>query len=546
MAAEVRVGAMERAGKGAWRATMLGAGLALATLIGLGDDTARAAGGGAAADGPVVRIAGGLVVGAASDGVEVYRALPYAAAPVGDLRWRPPQPAPAWRGVRAATRAGNICLQPAHSKIAGTQSEDCLTLDVFTAARGKARPAPVLVWIHGGGFTEGTGQAPEFDGHAFAKAGVVLVNINYRLGRLGFFAHPALTREAGGKPGANYGLMDQIAALRWVKANIAAFGGDPSQVTIAGASAGGASVNALMVSPAARGFFQRAISQSGLGREHTQDLATAEATGAALARRWGVSDGADEAGALRAVPAATIIGAEPDDLNVGVLNGDFPIIDGWILPQPVFAAFEAGREAPVPWIVGATDLELPLAVQPPSLKARVPAWADLPPALKAVYPDQTRYASQFPSDLIFLEPSVALARLHARRAPTFVYRFAITADAVQAMFGGAFHSSEQYSVFQTYDTAPYPLGQRDRTLGATVGAYWAGFVRTGDPDGSDRPAWPRFEADRIMTFTNAGPSPGVDPSAARLAAVRDAVAAGQAPVLVGPAPDTAAAKGGRP
>ncbi|TXH15985.1 MAG: carboxylesterase [Gammaproteobacteria bacterium] len=484
------------------------------------------------AEAPVVETRSGALSGSASDGVEAFRAIPYAQPPVGGLRWKRPLPPVSWRGVRPATETGHICVQPASTKVPGVQSEDCLTLDVFTAARGGA-PAPVLVWIHGGGFTGGTGVTPEFDGKAFAKSGVVLVNINYRLGRLGFFAHPALTKEAAGRPGANFGLLDQIAALQWVRDNIAAFGGDPRQVTIAGGSAGGASVQALMASPLARGLFHRAISESGLGRERTLDLAGAEHVGEKLAGLWGLS-GHNDAKALRAVPVERILAAEGDDANLGILNGEFPIIDGEVMPTSTLAAFKAGREAAVPFVVGAMDLEVPPGVQPKALKARIPAYDTLKPELKAAYPDPARYLALLPSDAIFVEPSVRLATLHAPRAPTYVYRFGITADLVQKMFGGAVHGTEGPYVFQTYDASPIPIDAKARQLGVTVHDYWASFVRTGDPNGAGRPTWPRFSDDQIMNFTNDGPHPGADPSAERLKAIGAALDTGNLPGFVEP------------
>lgn len=485
-----------------------------------------------AEDALVVKTRSGLVSGSMTNGVEAYRALPYAKPPVGDLRWRPPALPTSWTGVRPATTPGHVCVQPANTGIKGSQSEDCLTLDVFTAARKAARPEPVLVWIHGGGFTGGTGVTPEFDGQAFARSGVVLVNINYRLGRLGFFAHPALTKEAGGKPGANFGLMDQIAALKWVQRNIAAFGGDPHHVTIAGGSAGGASVLALMSSPVARGLFQGAISESGLGREQTVNLAGAEAEGRALAARWGVSS--NDPKALRAIPVARILATEGDNSNNSVLNGEYPIIDGWIMPAPTFETFKAGREAPVPLIVGSQTLEVPPSLQPPVMKAKIPNFETLSPDLKAAYGDAARFASLMPSDVIFGAPAVELGAMHARRAPTYVYRFGITADAVQKMFGGAVHGTEGPYVFLTFDASPIPIEPHQRELGRTVHDYWASFVRTGNPNGDDRPVWPLFANNQIMNFTNDGPKPGPDPAAARLAVVGAALDAGRLTHLVEP------------
>jgi len=481
---------------------------------------------------PIVETASGPVLGEVKDGVEVFRALPYAKPPVGDLRWRQPEPPLSWTRVRQATTPGRICIQPPSTGIKGPQSEDCLTLDVFTATRTAAKPQPVLVWIHGGGFTGGTGITPEFDGAAFAKSGVVLVNINYRLGRLGFFAHPALTREAGGHPVADFGLMDQIAALKWVRANIRAFGGDPTQVTIAGGSAGGASVDALMISPQARGLFHRAIAQSGLGREHTLDLAGAEREGVDLAGRWGLA--AADPKALRAIPIDRILAEATGNANNGILKGEYPIIDGRVMPSSTYDAFKAGREAPVPFIIGSMTSEVPSGLQPPLMKAKIPPFDKASPAIQAAYGDAKRYQDLLPSDVIFGTPAVELAALHARRAPTYVYRFGITADAVQKMFGAAVHGTEGPYVFLTFDASPIPIGPHQRELGRTVHDYWAAFIRTGNPNGNDRPVWPRFADNQIMSFTNAGPKPGPDPDAERFAVIGAALDASQTPFLTEP------------
>jgi para-nitrobenzyl esterase len=266
-----------------------------------------------------VKTATGLVIGAADDDVVAFKGVPYAAAPVGPLRWRAPQPAPAWTTPLKADKVGPLCLQKYDAKDNGVgplpMSEDCLTLNVWRPFAEANAPLPVMVWIHGGGFVNGSGTAVLYDGAALARQGVVVVTINYRLGRFGFFAHPALTREAAGAPVANYGLMDQIAALKWVRDNIGGFGGDPRQVTIFGESAGGASVNLLMISPAARGLFKRAITESGLGREvlsrlhetNSLGVPSAEAAGAAFAKSLGVAG--DDPAALRALSAEKILAA---------------------------------------------------------------------------------------------------------------------------------------------------------------------------------------------------------------------------------------------
>lgn len=487
----------------------------------------------AAAAEPVVKIQQGQLAGSEANGVETYRAIPYAKPPVGALRWKPPQAAPSWTGVRPATVSGPICMQPSGA-IPGKQSEDCLTLEIFTAARAAKTPAPVLVWIHGGGFAIGAGSTPDSNGEAFAKSGVVVVNINYRLGRFGFFAHPSLSKEAGGKLVANYGLMDQIAALKWVKANIKAFGGDPNQITIAGGSAGGASTLAMMISPQARGLFQRAITESGLGREQTLDLAGAEQSGQKLAARWGVAGSTPEA--LRAVSADTIIATEKGDINSSVLNGDFPIIDGQIMPTSTFAAFKAGKEAKIPWIVGSMDTEVPPGVQPAVLKAKIPAFDALDPEVQAAYGSASQYANSVASDIIFAEPSTTLAKLHARFAPTYVYRFGIVADSLKKMMGGAVHGTEGPYVFSTYKASPIPIGPAQQAQGLVVHDYWAAFIAKGDPNGGQRPIWPTFNDKQLIYFTNDGPQIGPDPIAARLAVVSKALEDGRLPNLVRPVP----------
>ena len=258
----------------------------IAIRLSIGLSAALLAGSAALASPETVRIDTGAVAGVAAGDVVSFKGLPYAQPPVGALRWRAPQRAKAWDGVRVADRYGAICMQKiAKDNGVGLQpaSEDCLTLNVF-AAVGATTPAklPVMVWIHGGGLVNGSGTAELYDGSALARQGVVVVTINYRLGRFGYFAHPALTAEANGEPVANYGLMDQIAALEWVKRNVAAFGGDARNVTIFGESAGGVSVNRLMMIPAVRGLFQKAIVESGAGRETDRSLAEAEAAGAAF------------------------------------------------------------------------------------------------------------------------------------------------------------------------------------------------------------------------------------------------------------------------
>ena len=314
-------------------------------VAGAGGAVASPASGGA---NPIVRIDGGLVRGASAAGVNSFLGLPYAAPPTGNLRWRPPQPASSWSGVRDATQFGASCPQARMGNPflpPGTISEDCLYLNVYTPTSQQQRCSrPVLVWIHGGGLVQDGGR--NYDGTKLAADGAVVVTINYRLGALGFLAHPALASRPGGAAG-NYGLMDQQAALRWVQRNIAQFGGDPRNVTIAGQSAGGLSVLAQMVSPGARGLFQRAIVQSGTFALNQRPLATAEAAGQTFATAVGCAD--QTAACLRSVPVSDLVS------NFGV---EIPgVVDGSVLTQPIGTALARGQFARVPVINGITHDE---------------------------------------------------------------------------------------------------------------------------------------------------------------------------------------------
>jgi para-nitrobenzyl esterase len=470
-----------------------------------------------------VRIDSGRLQGVAADGVTSFKGVPYARPPVGDLRWRAPQRPEPWRDVRDASRYGALCMQkiaPDNGVGPGPASEDCLTLNVFAPAARAAARLPVMVWIHGGGFVNGSGTAALYDGSALARQGVVVVTINYRLGRFGFFAHPALTAEQRGQPLANYALMDQIAALRWVARNIAAFGGDPANVTIFGESAGGMAVNRLMMIRQARGLFERAVVESGLGREQGQTLAEAEKDGAAFAAKLGAA-GAD-AKALRAIPAQAILAAGDLDL----INGEAPILDGVLLTENPAQAFAAGHVARVPYLIGSNSLEFP----PPfadTIRARL---IRLSPAQEAAivkaYGSRAAFDQHIVSDVLFGEPARALARDQARVGPpTWLYRFSvISAKAPKAVQGGAVHASDRQYVFKTLNASPWPTDARDAALAETISAYWVAFAKTGDPNGPGRPAWPHYgPADRLINFTNDGPIAEKAPDAA----VLDAIAAAE-------------------
>jgi para-nitrobenzyl esterase len=482
---------------------------------------------------PVVQTRNGAVRGLMADEVAVFRGVPFALPPIGPLRWRPPQPVPAWTGVREANDWGHVAMQAIKPSVAGlpAPSEDCLTLNVFAPAEPPREPLPVMVWIHGGGFTEGASSDPGADGSFLVRQGVVLVSINYRLGRFGFFAHPALTWEAQGEPLANYGLMDQMAALRWVRDNIAAFGGERDNITVFGGSAGATSVLALMVSPAARGLFDKAISQSAVARDRSRTLAEAEAAGAVLAAKWGVREATTEA--LRAVPADTILAAEADDPNIVAVSGQAPIIDGTLLREQIDVAFAAGRQSPAPLLIGTTDFELPTQVVPPYLAARARPYADAGAVLRRIYPDEASYR-RYLSDALFGEPAAHIAALHARRHPTWLYRFSILTPSLQQMgFTGALHSAESPYVFGNLAASAWPMTARDHDLADEVRAYWTAFASTGRPEPAGAPPWPDVTSGELMEFTNEGPVAVTDDRQAVLHALTAAYAAGELQLAVG-------------
>ncbi|HEY1953824.1 MAG TPA: carboxylesterase family protein [Gemmatimonadaceae bacterium] len=414
-----------------------------------------------------VHVDDGILQGLDTAGVTVFRGIPYEAPPVGPLRWRPPQPAASWSGVRNATQLGHNCMQhQPYSDIdpfkAGV-SEDCLYLNVWTSSLDRSAPRrPVMVWIHGGGFWAGFGGEERHNGARLAQKGAVVVTLNYRLGAFGFLAHPALEAESPAHAAGNYGLLDQIAALKWVQHNIEQFGGDPSRVTIFGESAGGMSVGSLIASPLAHGLFQRAILESGTGVSigiQTRD--TAQAIGRRLAESVGAGSGADALARLRAVSADTILAAS---LRVGPRGqpGFWPVVDGYVLPLTVDAALARGAANIVPTIVGSNRDE---------------------------------------GDEWMGAPTRSFARLtSARGAPTYVYIFSRVGDDSANRARGAYHSAEITFVFGR----PHPIlpdagtTSYDPTVADAMSDYWVAFAGSGDPNSPPAagkwPVWPRYTA----------------------------------------------------
>jgi para-nitrobenzyl esterase len=451
------------------------------------------------------RVDGGRVRGVLEHGVITFKGIPFAAPPVGASRWAPPQPVKRWTGVRPALHFAPDCAQlptPGDAAPLRTVSnENCLYVNVWRPRASSARGLPVMVWIYGGGFVDGGTSPAVYDGTAFARDGVVLVSFNYRLGNFGFFAFPALSRQAAGGLLADYTLMDQIAALQWVRRNAASFGGDPHNVTIFGESAGGMSVNALLMSPLAQGLFAKAIIESGAGRGNIYPLRplsgpadSAEAMGVRLARHLGVDGtGASALAELRALPAARLV----DGLNLATRENDpnyvgGPILDARLYPAAPTAVYAAGGGARVPVIIGANTAE----IGPPNVPATVGA------------------------DRWMVEPARAVARLlSARGQRVYEYRFGYVATSLRATLSGAPHASEIPFVFDTV-AAHYgkETSRRDEAMARVMHAYWVAFARTGRPAAHREPAWPEYHesTDRLMSFTDRGPVPRADPWKRRL------------------------------
>ena len=480
----------------------------------------------------VVNITGGVVRGAAVDGGYAFLGLPYAAPPLGELRWREPQPPGSWHGVRDATQYAASCPQtPSPFAGPGPFSEDCLYLNVATTTLHTNAARPVLVWIHGGGFTQDASR--NYDGTELAAHGVVVVTINYRLGALGFLAHPALASSPGG-PSGNYGLMDQQAALQWVQQNIDRFGGDPGNVTIAGQSAGGVSVLAHMVSQGSRGLFERAIIQSGAFALNQVPLANAEAFGEQFAAQVGCAS--ETAQCLRSVPVDTLVNDFPGSAIPGV-------VDGKVLTEPIGTALAAGRFAHVPVINGInTDEELIFVaglhlavsngtfVQVPQpvnestydsvIASVLGVSAARAAAIAAEYPPAA-YGSALGaltflvSDANFACPALQVDQWTSSRVPTFAYqfddgtapqRFAPPDSGLPPI---ATHSSEiQYLFDQPNTPVPATLDAAQQQLANTMRNAWVTFAADGNPSSNAVP-WPSFNtASQVLSL--ASPTPQIE------------------------------------
>jgi para-nitrobenzyl esterase len=497
-----------------------------------------------------IRVTGGQVSGVPGRdaSITVFKGIPFAAPPVGERRWQAPAPVVPWSGVRAATAFGPSCIQTivqerkpwtyefmAHNEI----SEDCLHLNVWTGAKSASERRPVFVYIYGGGFNEGSTAIPVYDGEGLASKGLVVVTANYRVGVLGFLAHPELSKESDSHASGNYGLLDQVAALRWIHDNIAAFGGDPNRVTIAGQSAGGMSVHSLIASPLAKGLFHRAIVQSGGSSVggggialRSSALADAEASGV----KFAAAKGAASLAALRAmtwqtvvapIPAPAAAAGAPPAAPAGLRFS--PIVDGYVLPAPAREVVAQGRHNDVPVLTGANLGELggisgsqaPVTAASFAERARR-QYGPMADEYLKLYPAGTdeqaaRAQSESSRDQALVSMYLwARERAKTSKTPSFIYLWDHTLPGPDADRYGAFHTSEVPYVLNTLAMSDRPFTPKDRAIADMMSSYWASFAAKGDPNGTGVPAWaPVGDARTVMEVgdkTGQGP---LTPDAAR-------------------------------
>jgi para-nitrobenzyl esterase len=461
--------------------------------------------------------------------VSVFKGIPYAAPPVGALRWKPPQPVIPWEGIRPAHDFSAVCPQPGgRTRLTQTNfdkiNEDCLYLNIWTPARDAKAGLPVMVWIHGGGNISGASSLPYYDGTALARQGVILVSINYRLGPLGFFAHPLLSKESPQGVSGNYGLLDQIAALKWVQKNISTFGGDPGRVTIFGESAGGLNVCCLMASPLAKGLFHRAIAQSGhaFGRtRHLKEpwykLEPMEKQGERIAAALGVQDATDPLAALRALSPEKILEISKPSIGIGGEGGNRfgPVTDGWVIPDDINTLFEKGLQNDVPLIVGSNAsegtifmLNTPIKTVNQLQAAARALYGKYAEEVLSLYPakddsEVRRVLSDVTGDFGF----VAGARLFARsmqsvKSRAYLYHFTKKPKGSLGETMGAFHGSEIPYVFNHLEKGISPPDAERQALAKMMSGYWVQFAKTGDPNHPGAPLWPVYatQSDQHLEF----------------------------------------------
>jgi len=509
--------------------------------------------------GPSVHVAGGTVQGISQQGIAIFKGIPFAAPPTGPLRWRPPQPPAAWSGVRDATQPSHPCTQNVHGTdnfiqpLAATYgvtyipetldpSEDCLYLNVWTPKLQPGARLPVMVWLHGGSNRVGSGAQTAYDGTALASHGVLLVSINYRLGVMGFFSHPELTAESPHHSSGNYGLLDQIAALQWVQQNIAAFGGDPSNVTLFGESAGSVDATTLMTSPLAGGLFRRVIAESGpaFGLGPSRTVASMQPLANALGKQaLAQHPVASQLEALRALPAAQLAAME-DHLvatDYKAYDPNAAEIDGWVLPRSPADAFATGKLLSVDLLAGFNAREFsafriaadaaakknPPTGPQPGIGDKLKVFADL---ARPLYGHWTNLAVATYTARIVMHGTPAIDQasndigaacpIGAEAALTtsaghraFVYRFERSVPGKGESRLGAFHSLEIPYVFGTFNDRMLnwlPFTATDRTLGDTIQTYWTNFAKSGNPNSAGLPQWQPWNTSHepYMTFTREG------------------------------------------
>ncbi|MES2645310.1 MAG: carboxylesterase family protein [Bacteroidota bacterium] len=502
---------------------------------------------------PTVVTKSGIVRGTKVGGVSWFKGIPYAAPPTGEYRWRPPQPVTSWQGERDATKDCADCPQRAWPSSTATQSEDCLFLNVWTPDTATATTKlPVMVWIHGGSFTGGSGSGPGSAGDAFARQGVILVTINYRLGRLGHFAFPALSKEHPEEPKGSYAYMDQVAALKWIRENIAAFGGSPDNVTIFGFSAGGVSVHSLLTMPAAKGLFHKAISESGGGRDgiltgrpirqENKDSfypVSAETIGINFARRHKITS-IDAAGLekLRSLGTEEIVdGGRENDSSFGRIYSG-PILDGKLVVETAESAYKGGRQARVPLIIGNCSAEIGGAFVTTASTKEVlfSLFGQFEAEAKAAFDSGSNkefagVQTKFNTDWVWGEPARMTARAFTGQGnPAYMFQFGYVPIAMRERSRyGAGHGSEVSFVFNTLHARWGPPAEAtpgEKELARIMNTYWSNFAKTGNPNGKDVPAWPLYDTlkEQILDIDiDCNPASKPDPRKARFDVIQKAV-----------------------